>query len=339
MRQRPTAVDLFAGAGGATQGLRDAGYDVLGAVEIDPDAAASYRLNHPSVVMWEQDITRLPASAMLAALGLKPGELTLLKGCPPCQGFSSLAAGDVESDPRNDLVGHMIRFARALRPKAVLVENVPGLGRDRRATALADSLVSLGYRVRTYMVDARDFGVPQRRKRLIILAVRGGSAPLPERLAQGSWGEATVRAAFAELEDAVAIDDPLHTPRLRSPKVQERIAAIPIGGSRHDLPEMLQLDCHKRIPGRSAAAGSYGRMKWDEAAATMTTRCTTPACGPFIHPELDRSITLREAAAIQTFPPTYAFAGGYGSIERQIGNAVPVKMATEIARLVLATVS
>lgn len=340
--RRPTAIDLFSGAGGATQGLADAGFDVIGAVEFDAIAAASYRLNHSSVRLWEQDIRTVTATGMASELGLASGELGLLKACPPCQGFSSLAEGRIgPDDPRNELVRHTVRFVRALRPKAVLVENVPGLGRDRRSAELLESLRRMGYNARSYHVNAVDFGVPQKRKRLIILALRGLRTKLPESLSPADPEEPrTVRQTFDQLTVEVAADDPLSAPRTLPAKVLERVEAIPVGGNRYDLPPDLQLDCHKKLAdeGKSGAAGSYGRLRWDEPAPTMTTRCTTPACGPFLHPELHRALTLREAAAIQTFPASYQFTGSRGDIERQIGNAVPVRLAAAIADHLLAAI-
>jgi DNA (cytosine-5)-methyltransferase 1 len=339
-----TAIDLFAGAGGATQGLVDAGIRVLGAVEFESDAAASYRANHPSVRLWEQNIRSLTATSMRRDLGLRVGELTLLKACPPCQGFSSLAEGRgaTPDDPRNDLVIDVVRFVRALRPQLVLVENVRGLARDPRSKVVAASLETLGYATKSYLVDASDFGVPQRRKRFILLAVRGLKSKLPERLDMGDDIERmTVRAAFDKLEQQAEDNDWLHEEIQVGELVRRRIEAIPIGGSRFDLPPELQLACHQRLAGgpKSGASGSYGRLKWDELAPTMTTRCTTPACGSFIHPELHRPITLREAAAIQTFPANYRFVGSRGAVERQIGNAVPVKMAQKIANVALQILS
>jgi DNA (cytosine-5)-methyltransferase 1 len=335
----PTAVDLFAGAGGATQGLVDAGFDVLGAVEFDATAAATYRLNHGNVQVWEKDIRLVTATEMKRKLGLRTGELTLLKACPPCQGFSSLADSRVkDNDPRNDLVRHTIRFVRVLRPRSVLLENVPGLGKDRRSVELLDALRSMGYNARLYYVNAIEFGVPQRRKRLIILAFRGLRSVLPSKLTTEDGNPpVTVRETFAKLAKDLLEGDPLQADVSISAKVLQRIEAIPVGGNRHDLPLELQLDCHKRLKkeGKSGAAGSYGRMKWDEPAPTMTTRCTTPACGSFIHPDRDRAITLREAAAIQTFPATYQFVGNRAAVERQIGNAVPVRMAAAIATRLL----
>jgi len=332
---RPTAIDLFSGAGGATQGLVDAGFSVIGAVEFDSIASESYRLNHPSVRLWEQDIRGIRATTIARDLELKPGELGLLKACPPCQGFSTLAEGRINGDdPRNELVRHTIRFVRVLRPKAVLIENVPGLGRDRRSAELLDSLRRMGYNARVYHVNAVDFGVPQKRKRLIILALRGLRAALPETLTPADPEEPrTVRQAFDQLASEVDPNDPLSVPRALPAAVLRRVEAIPAGGNRYDLPPDLQLDCHKKLAdeGKSGASGSYARLRWEDPAPTMTTRCTTPACGPFLHPELHRPLTLREAAVIQTFPASYQFAGRRGDIERQIGNAVPVKMAAAIA--------
>lgn len=336
----PTAIDLFAGAGGATQGLSDAGVRVIGAVESDPIAARSYRLNHGGVHLWETDIRRLTATSARRVLQLERGELTLLKACPPCQGFSSLAEGRIGSDdPRNDLVGHTVRFIRELRPKSVIVENVPGLGRDRRSSQLVDSLNRLGYTTRLYYVNAVDFGVPQRRKRLIILGVRGRNRQLPDSLGKSEEKIRTVREAFLSLSRSIEPGDPLNEHRRLSSALLERVQGIPPEGNRFSLPEELQLECHKKLDreGKKAASGSYSRLKWDAPAPTMTTRCTTPACGPFLHPTEHRPITLREAAAIQTFPATYKFNGSRGDIERQIGNAVPVKMAQGLAQTLLAS--
>ncbi|MFF1721086.1 DNA cytosine methyltransferase [Streptomyces sviceus] len=327
---KPTAIDLFAGAGGATQGLVGAGYSVLGAVEIEADAASTHAKNHPGSHLWETDIRLLQASKMRKHLGLALGELTLLKTCPPCQGFSSLASGKGLTDhERNDLVLHTVRFVRALMPQAVLLENVPGLGKDARLQYVRDSLHALGYVSMVYRFEASEFAVPQRRRRLIMLAVRGKRRILPREISEivpDLRGSVSVRAAFSELESTRRVDDPIDRHRNNTDKVRRRIEAIPVGGGRLDLPEEHQLDCHKKVGDKHATA-SYGRIKWDSPAPTMTTRCTTPACGTFVHPEKHRGITLREAATLQTFPVDYDFQGDYGSIERQIGNAVPVRMA------------
>ncbi|WP_078656519.1 DNA cytosine methyltransferase [Kitasatospora aureofaciens] len=327
---KPSAIDLFAGAGGATRGLRDAGFDVLGAVEFDASAARTYRLNHPQTHLREVDIRTVSATEFRRSLGLEPRELDLLKTCPPCQGFSTLASGKgLMDEDRNDLVFHTVRFVRAFMPRAVLLENVPGLARDSRLGSIRDSLSRLGYASEIYKFEASRFGVPQRRKRLIMIALRGRRSVLPEDIASivpDHISTTPARAAFRKVANSKRLDDPLRKHRNNSAKVGARIAAIPVGGDRFDLPEEHQLDCHKKITRRSATA-SYGRIKLAEPAPTMTTRCTTPACGSFVHPTENRGISLREAAAIQTFPTNYDFVGDYGSIERQIGNAVPVRMA------------
>ncbi|MGA5702033.1 DNA cytosine methyltransferase [Peterkaempfera bronchialis] len=327
---KPSAIDLFAGAGGATRGLRDAGFDVRGAIEFDTNAARTYRLNHPQTHLSEADIRTVSAVGLRRALGMQLRELDLLKTCPPCQGFSTLASGQgLVDEDRNDLIYHTVRFVRAFMPRAVLLENVPGLERDSRLGSIRESLSSLGYVSKTFRFEASRFGVPQRRKRLIMLALRGRRLDIPDDVADivpEFIAVASARSAFQKVAASRRSDDPLRKHRAHSEKVRARMAAIPIGGDRFDLPEEHQLDCHKRISRRSATA-SYGRIKLSEPAPTMTTRCTTPACGSFIHPTENRGITLREAASIQTFPTNYDFVGDYGSIERQIGNAVPVRMA------------
>lgn len=342
-----TGLDLYAGAGGATQGLRDAGINIIGAIENDPDAAASYRLNHPGVTLVERDIREVDPDELRRELGIRRGSLGLLKACPPCQGFSSLAKGEMDQR-RNDLVLDVARFAIAFRPRAILLENVPGLRRDDRLAKLALMLGEHGYRFRQYVVDAQNLGVPQRRKRLIVIGLSSSvRRALPESIVEMlpeafDTAPRTVRDAFSALAEKLTVDDPLNRPRKVAPAIADRIRAIPINGTRFDLPEQHQLACHRRL-GRIHATSSYGRLQMDAPAATLTTRCTTPACGSFIHPTEHRGITLREAAALQTFPTTYAFEGRYGSIERQIGNAVPVRMAEAlglvIIRLVGGTIS
>ena len=336
--RNPQAVDLFAGAGGATQGLKDAGFELVGAVELDSDAAASYRLNHPTVMLKECDLRSVSAAGFRRELGLKVGELDLLKACPPCQGFSTMAEGRVHEDAeRNDLVLSVVRFVREFRPKSILIENVPGLQRDRRFNQLIEKFKSLGYSVQYFVVRADEFGVPQRRRRLIVVALRGvrRAKDLPKDLLVSNSPKSTVSDVFDSLRSRDLSDDALNVSRTLKLKTLARIKAVPVGGSRRDLPAEHQLDCHVRVDGSGrGATSSYGRMKLDEAAPTMTTRCTTPACGRFIHPTEDRGITLREAASIQTFPPQYKFVGGYGSIERQIGNAVPVQLASQIGEVV-----
>jgi DNA (cytosine-5)-methyltransferase 1 len=332
---RGTVIDLFAGAGGATQGLKDAGFDVLGAIESDVVAAETYRANHPDVQLVDQDIRDVDPEELRLELGLGRGDLTLLKACPPCQGYSSIGKGDA-ADPRNDLVAEVWRFARAFQPRMVMLENVPGLARDARLVRLIRQLRAIGYSAKTYVLDAAAFGVPQRRRRLIVVAVLSGRQTLPDSLVDvlPAWFKgAGLKTAGEALALSSRVDperDPLHRPRTSSEEVTRRLRALPVGGTRFDLPREHRLGCHSKLDRRNATA-SYGRVRAEGLAPTMTTRCTTPACGQFVHPSEPRALTLREAATIQTFPLTYEFRGGVGQVERQIGNAVPVRMAHGLA--------
>ena len=339
-----TAIDLFAGAGGATQGLTDAGFSVLAAVENNTDAAAAFKANHPSVFVETRDIAAVSPRGLRHMLNLDIEELTLLTACPPCQGFSTLGPGN-RNDERNSLVAQVWRFAREFRPRAVLVENVPGLRFDERWRRLCDNLgkrsrssarrSAPGYEMSQWIVDAASFGVPQRRRRLIAIAVRRDAmVDLPSDLRDlvpMSFGTDSpdASAVIAGAGDIEGTQDEWHRARTMAPIVLERIRAIPANGSHADLPERLQLACHKRLRrrGKTAATDPYGRIPREGVAPTMTTRCTTVSCGRFVHPTEDRGISLREAALIQTFPPDYRFAGNHGTAERQIGNAVPVKLA------------
>jgi DNA (cytosine-5)-methyltransferase 1 len=330
------AADLFAGAGGSTQGLKQAGYEVLAAVEFDAACAESYRKNHKGTELIERDITEVTPAQLLEAMGLRPGELDLLNACPPCQGFSSLGATD-EDDHRNDLVSTVLEFISAIRPRAFILENVPGLERDRRMKALLSAVRTAGYGVKTYRLNATDFGVTQNRRRLIAIGIKGVDADElpghPAELLPVSFRREHERITkvLAEAGPFQGTPDPIHRGRTATPEVAERIKLIPKNGGRFDLPEDHQLDCHKSLGSKRSAAASYGRMRLDEPAPTLTTRCTTPACGRFLHPVRDRGITLREAALIQTFPRRYQFEGSYQAIEGQIGNAVPVRMAQGLA--------
>ncbi len=322
-RTYPTAIDLFAGAGGLTLGLRQARFRVLGAVELEPLAAQTYRANFPGIHLWETDSRRLSVAKVLRDLNLRPGELDLLAGCPPCQGFSQLRSKNGKRRPRderNDLVLEFERLTRGLKPKTVMLENVPGLARSYRLQRLIRSLRKMGYDVTTTVLDAARYGVPQRRKRVILLAGRFGPVPF----APEDDTIQTVRDAIGELPAAGHSGDPLHdVPERRHRRVQELIAAVPRdGGSRRDLGPKAQLACHRRSDGFKDV---YGRMGWDAVAPTITSGCVNPSKGRFLHPEDDRTITLREAALLQTFPPDFEFSLRRGKFAAAslIGNALP----------------
>jgi DNA (cytosine-5)-methyltransferase 1 len=322
-RRRFTAVDLFAGSGGLSAGLRRAGFRVLGAVEMDALAVKSYRMNHPAVRVWEMDIRKLSAARMMENLGLRRGELDLLAGCPPCQGFSTLRTWNGAKrnrDPRNNLLLEMLRAVRVFLPKAIMIENVPRVMKSKPFRNLCKALLRLGYEVNWAVKDAARYGVPQRRKRLILMAGRGFHISFASECNQGR----TVRDAIGWMAKAGRSGDPLHDmPEIRSDKVLRLIRDIPKnGGSRLDLPRSRQLKCHKRCNGFKDI---YGRMAWDDQAPTITSGCFNPSKGRFLHPEEDRAITMREAALLQSFPQDYRFAASAGkqAIALMIGNALP----------------
>jgi DNA (cytosine-5)-methyltransferase 1 len=321
--QKPTAIDLFSGCGGLTLGLKLAGFRVLAAIENDKLAVDTYKANHSAVRVFHDDIRTVRAKPLRQRLNLEAGELDLLAGCPPCQGFSSLRTRNgaaQKRDPRNGLIREMMRFTRAFLPKAVMMENVPGLAEHWSFRKLCRDLQELGYHVEWDVKDARHYGVPQRRKRLILVAGRGFDIAL----AKESTALKTVRKAFANLRKPGKSRDRLQNQgEARSSKVLKIIKAIPRdGGSRSDLPASQQLECHKRTDGFKDI---YGRMAWDAPSPTITGGCFNPSKGRFLHPVENRAITLREAAILQTFPRRYRFPADASkeNVALMIGNALP----------------
>jgi DNA (cytosine-5)-methyltransferase 1 len=321
---RLCAIDLFSGCGGLTLGLKQAGFNVLGAVEIDRGAVRTYEANHRGVLIKHADIRKVSARGFRRQLRILRGELDLLAGCPPCQGFSTLRTrngANKNRDNRNSLVYQMLRFAKAFRPKAVMMENVPGLIRHKSFADLCDGLRGLGYQLNFGIKDAANYGVPQRRRRLILLAGRGFEIPFAPEVGRLR----TVRGAIRGLSEPGKSRDALHNipEKKRTRKVVNLIRDIPKdGGSRSDLPRSRQLKCHKRTDGFSDI---YGRMAWDDVAPTVTSGCFNPSKGRFLHPEQNRAISMREAALLQSFPPKYSFdlLCGKEAIALMIGNALP----------------
>ncbi len=333
----PTSIDLFAGAGGLSSGLVSEGFRVVAAVELDPVAAKSYALNHQRTKIISDDIRNLTGPLLLRQANIAYGELDLLTGCPPCQGFSTLRTKRKDKsidDPRNDLIDEILRLVRSIRPRAVIVENVPGLADNIRFSNFRNGLRRSGYKSEYKILNASDFGVPQRRKRLVLVAFRDRDLPL-------NWSsypckKSTVRDAIGHLALAGSSGDILHDiPERRTEAMMKRIQATPKdGGSRRDIPTSLQCPCHMR-KGRGFF-DVYGRMAWDSVAPTITSGCSNPSKGRFLHPEENRAITLREAALLQTFPPDYQFCleRGKAHVARQIGNAFPPKLIRPIAKVI-----
>jgi len=315
------AVDLFSGCGGLSLGLKRAGFIVAAAVEIDSLAAQTYRSNHREAVLIESDIRKITGRRIREVTGLTKGELDLLSGCPPCQGFSRIRRHGGR-DPRNDLLFEFLRIVRALRPKVVLLENVPGMAKDKRFFSFIERLEACDYSCKWGVLDAADFGVPQRRKRLIVIGSRVGTIELPRKSV--TQRRQTIRDYIGALKAPAKSKDRLHRMHLNcTPRIKQLIANIPVdGGSRISLGKKNQLACHKKTDGFRDV---YGRMKWDDVSPTLTGGCFNPSKGRFLHPKQNRPISMREAAILQTFPQSYRFPAnrGLANIARLIGDALP----------------
>lgn len=330
-----TAVDVFSGCGGMTAGLKAARFQVIGGVEINEAARQAYQINHPGIPLFG-DVRELLPENLMATLQLGAGDLDLLAGCSPCQGFSRMRTrnrGEAVEDERNDLVLEFARLAEGLLPKVILFENVPGLMNDHRFTLLIEWLTAKDYLFDPKVVNMAAFGIPQRRRRLIILGSRLGEIHVPE----APHSKATVRDAIEMLPLPSTSTDPIHhSVAQHSAAVMERIKGIPKnGGSRTALGKDAQLRCHKEFNGYKDV---YGRMAWDKPAPTITRYSINPSKGRYLHPEQDREITLREAALLQTFPPDYQFPlEEYGRFEvaSMIGEALPPAFAECLARQIV----
>ena len=335
--ERPRVVDLFCGSGAATVGLSSA-FEVLAAVDVDPQACLTYGANHAHVRLYERDITRLDPLQFLRDVP-RARDLDLLVVCAPCQPFSNQNRHKGSGDERAELVLQAARFAAVLRPKVILFENVPGLVSAVGIHAkLARSLTRIGYHFGTpRRIDAAAFGVPQRRVRCVMFAALSRQAVESFAKAEFSAPRRTVADAIGHLPALKSGEadptDPLHFARRHAPIALRRLAAIPHdGGSRNVLPAELRLRCHENQRGFPDV---YGRMSWSDVAPTLTTGCTDVTRGRFGHPDQDRAISLREAALLQTFPRDYVFHGTNNRIAEQIGNAVPCTMIADMVPALL----
>jgi DNA (cytosine-5)-methyltransferase 1 len=328
-------------------GLKAAGLRVVAGVEIEAHAFATYKTNHPEVQVYQQDIRTVDGESLLAHAD---GSVDLVAGCPPCQGFSSLTAKWRRSDPRDGLVAEMGRLVQTLRPRVVMMENVPGLARKGWPIlgALIRALEKDGYIVTWDILQVADYGVPQRRRRLVLLAGRGFAVPLPApthcRTGESLPRWRTLRQAIASerrhpivFSEAVARGGPAlfewHVIRTMSKQNRKRLAHAKPGGVWSNIPKRLRPDCHQDLLRKTGFRNAYGRMSWDEPAVTITGGCTTLSKGRFGHPSQDRTISVREAATLQTFPKSYIFDTPYIDYAcEMIGNALPCTFAEIVAR-------
>jgi DNA (cytosine-5)-methyltransferase 1 len=333
--------DFFSGCGGTSCGFSQAGMDVAMGLDIDPDSADSFQANFPRATFLLGDIREMDVEVLAPIIGKRKTPL-LFCGCAPCQPFSKQNRNQSNKDPRRDLLSEFSRFVARWLPEYVFVENVPGLqkikGKGGPFHKFNRLLSDLGYSLASDVVPAMAFGVPQTRKRLVLLARRDGAISLPPS-SHGSIGKpyATVRDAIGHLPPisagATHPNDPHHQAAELSELNLLRIAHTPEGGGREAWPEELKLECHKSHEGHSDV---YGRLAWDKMASGLTTRCISYSNGRFGHPEQDRALSIRETALIQTFPGDYRFSGNLASRARQIGNAVPPAMSLAVGRHILA---
>jgi len=344
---RYTAAEIFAGGGGLATGLRNAGFRTLVAVEIEPHAAATFKANHPDVQVFRQDVRTISGKTVLDVAG---GSLDVLAACPPCQGFSTLTTKWKKVDHRNELVSEVARLAEEIRPRAIMVENVPGLAQKGRLLFddLVKRLTDAGYICNWAILQVADYGVPQRRRRLVLLAGLGFNIYLPKpthsrtvEVGLPKWR--TVRDTIADMPDAITFVEAQklggaqafnwHVVRRLSADNVRRIKEARPGNVWKALPPEIRPTCHQG--GYDGFTNVYGRLSWDEPSVTITAGCTTLSKGRFGHPEHDRTLSLREAALLQTFPPDYRFETPY--MERAceiVGNALPCVFAEAIARSV-----
>ena len=321
------AIDLFSGCGGLTLGLRQAGFRVVAAVENEELAASTFRMNNRQTLVLEEDIRSINPDELRTKLKLEVGELDLLAGCPPCQGFSrirTLNGTRSNGQEQNELVYSVFPIVEAFLPKTIMLENVPGLMKDHRLQAFEEFLARFGYTFEKRVLDASDFGVPQRRRRMIFVASRFGEIQFPSP----SKRKKSVRAAIGSIAPPGQSGDALHDySQNHSRRTMQIISSVPQdGGSRSDLDDSLKLECHRKSDGFSDV---YGRMRWADASPTITGGCINPSKGRFIHPEQNRAITVREASLLQGFPKSYKFDQRKGrySMAQMIGNAFPPRFA------------
>ncbi len=340
-RKDVRVVDLFCGIGGLSHGLVLEGLNVVAGVDNDRSCKFAFEKNNDAVFIGK-NIARFTAKELKK---LYRGATTrVLVGCAPCQPYSALNKKRlVKKDAREHWypLFRFMRLIRKVKPEIVSMENVPDLSNEKRYPVFSDFLRTLkdcGYSVTFKIVDSSHYGVPQRRKRLVLLASRLGPIDLvPETHDEDEL--VTVRDAIAGLprlkDGSRNTKDPLHRASKLSPLNKKRIAATPKnGGSAKSWNRKLLLKCYRKKTGRSYMCTVYGRMKWDEPSPTMTTQCTVLGTGRFGHPSQNRAISLREAALLQSFPADYEFVGPdkliVHKVSQHIGNAVPVLLGRSI---------
>lgn len=346
---KPRVIDLFAGVGGLSLGFEKKGFDVVLANEYDASIATSYIANHKNTKMIVGDITSLDLEDTFGKLA---GTIDVVIGGPPCQGFSQKGQRKTIHDERNFLFKYYVSVVELVKPKYFVMENVPNLltaegGYFRHE--IEELFNKLGYSLEYGVLNASDYGIPQNRRRAVIIGKLDGDAPklpVPKRNNVTIWdaisdlaylesGEGSEEQEYkypaeSDYEKLLRKDSSKlfnHIATKHSPLALERLALIPPNAGREVLPEEHLT--------KSIYSGTWTRMKKDEISVTITTRFDTPSSGKFTHPFLNRAITVREAARIQSFPDNFHFVGNKGSQMKQVGNAVPPLLAAAIAEVIM----
>lgn len=339
------AIDLFCGVGGLSCGLAAQGVRVVAGFDIDPACEYPYTANHPDAKFVKIDVGMLKGEQLTPLW--TPGAIRLLAGCAPCQPFSSYANTATIDKAKWRLLKEFARLVDECAPDLVTMENVPRLNGTAPFKAFLSALKRGKYSVSYQVLNAADYGAPQQRKRLVLIASRLGPVAIPSPTHQGTDKWVTVRQAIGHLpklsDGQKCTDDPLHVASALSPLNQKRIRASRPGGTWRDWPLDIVAECHKRESGKHSA-GVYGRMEWDRPAPTMTTLCNGYGNGRFGHPDQHRAISLREAAIFQSFPSNYSFVKeneefSMKTLARLIGNAVPPKLGEAVARSLYAALA
>lgn len=327
------AVDLFCGVGGLTAGLLKSGIKVKAGYDIESACQFAYEFNNNAVFI-NKDVSEV--SGKEVQKWFSKGAIRLLAGCAPCQPFSTYNQGkDTRTDKKWPLLYHFSRLIKEIQPELVTMENVPDVIKHKVYHDFINELEEMGYFISAREVACVDYGVPQTRRRHVLLASKLFKVDL---IKPTHCKPVTVKEVIGNLEPLEAGQksqiDPLHKSAKLSELNLRRIKHSFPGGTWRDWPDELRAECHKKITGRSYPA-VYGRMEWEKPAPTMTTLCYGFGNGRFGHPIQDRGISLREAALFQTFPENYKFAEtpeklNFKGVGRMIGNAVPVRLGEVI---------
>ncbi|MBF0250780.1 MAG: DNA cytosine methyltransferase [Alphaproteobacteria bacterium] len=345
VKQVIEAVDLFCGAGGLSYGLGLANVKVMAGYDIDPVCRYPYEQN-TGAKFFEADVTTVTGAEISKQFSKHKNVIRLLAGCAPCQPFSTLAHTNKNPDLKKwSMLDHFSRLVREVQPDLVTMENVPRVTNHGPYDNFKRELEAQGYHVDAKRIRCADLGIPQERRRFVLVASKLGEITFdtPER---GTLPMTTVRDAIEGLKPLSAgevdPDDPLHKARKLSPINMRRMKASQPGGTWEDWPKSLRAPCHQKEEGASYKS-VYARMEWDKPSPTITTQCFNFGTGRFGHPEQDRAITLREAAILQSFPEDYVFVQPGESamltpLGRLIGNAVPPKLGEAVGRCLLSHV-